>query len=78
MLELAYNKLWAFITPDSYLPTHTIALPPVTFLQHLRLDPYIQRFVSAYAAHSNHRYFMDSRHIGYTIHLWTAFVQVTS
>jgi len=74
MLEFACNELWGFITADFYSPTHTMALPPIAFLQHLRLDPYIQRFVSACAAHSNHRYFMDSRHIGHTIHRWTAFV----
>lgn len=45
------------------------------FLHISGLDPYIRRFVSA-SAHSNHRYFIDPRPIGNTIHLWTAFVLI--
>lgn len=37
------------------------------------LDPYIRKFVSAFA-HSNHERFIDPRRIGYTAHLWAAFV----
>ena len=39
------------------------------------MDPYIRRFVRRLEyLHSNHRYFIDLRHIGYTVHRWTAFV----
>ena len=37
------------------------------------IDPYIRKFVSP-VGHSHHGYFIDPRHIGDTIHLWTAFV----
>ena len=37
------------------------------------LDPYLRKFVRP-SGHSNHRYFIDPRHVGDTIHLWTAFV----
>ena len=56
-----------------YSTTMTTVTSTTAFLQHLRLDPYIRRFVRHFC-HSNHRYFIDPRHIGDTIHLWTAFV----
>ncbi len=43
------------------------------FLRHQRLEPLLHRFVSQ-SRHTHHRYFIDPRHIGHTIHLWTAFV----
>ena len=56
-----------------YSTTLTIHLDPAAFLQHVGLDPYFRRFVRP-LGHSNHRHFIDPRHIGNTIHLWTAFV----
>lgn len=34
------------------------------------------RIRQTFYGHSHHRYFVDLRHIGYTIHRWTAFVAV--
>ena len=62
-----------FHTNHFYSTTLTIFNNPVAFLQHRVIDPYIRRFVRSFG-HSDHRYFIDPRHIGDTIHLWTAFV----
>lgn len=64
------------ISEDSFLLYHAnfLILWKETFLFLLVIDPYIRRFVSIHLKiHSNHRHFIDSRPIGYTIHLWTGF-----
>ena len=44
-----------------------------TFLCSRNIDPYIRSFVGR-SRHSRHIHFIDPRPIGYTVHLWTAFV----
>lgn len=59
-----------------FLLDHTCgAYAPYAFLRISPFDPYVRGFVSPFG-HSNHRCFVDPRHIGDTIHLWTAFVHV--
>ena len=66
-----YN-IWCFIekglTPP-HLP-HIFVRERISALE--RLEPLLHRFVSQ-SRHTHHRYFIDPRHIGHTIHLWTAF-----
>lgn len=47
-----------------------------TFLYSIRIDAYIRKFVSIFI-HSHHRYFMGTRPIGHTSHLWDTFVVFT-
>ena len=49
----------------------------ITFLLLLHLDLYIRRFVSSSSLHSNHRYFIDLRHIGYIACLQATFHSIT-
>ena len=49
------------------------ALAVCTFLCSKRIDPYISSFAKRFR-HSHHMHFIDPRPIGYTVHLWTAFV----
>ena len=52
----------------------TVAAPAVcTFLCSHVIDPYIHRLVRRFR-HSHHMHFIDPQPIGYTVHLWTAFV----
>ena len=46
------------------------------FCMLLDIDPYIRKFVSTFV-HSHLEHFIDPRHIGNTIHLWTAFHSLT-
>lgn len=72
-LDAACNGVWCFIvkalTPP-HLP-HKFVRGRISTLE--RLEPLLHRFVSQ-LRHTHHRYFIDPRHIGHTIHLWTAFV----
>ena len=72
-LNAACNGVWCFIvkalTPP-HLP-HKFVRGRISTLE--RLEPLLHRFVSR-LRHTHHRYFIDPRHIGHTIHLWTAFV----
>ena len=61
-----------FHNVNSYSTTPTRREPHRTFLYGNYIDPYIRKFVSR-LRHSRHRHFIDPRHIGCTIHLWTAF-----
>ena len=65
----------AFHNSDFYLATLTAISRHCTFLCNRLIDPYIRGFVRYYY-HSNHRYFIDLRPVGDTIHLWTAFVML--
>lgn len=72
-LDAACNGVWCFIvkafTPP-HLP-HKLVGGRISALE--RLEPLLHRFVSQ-SRHTHHRHFIDPRHIGHTIHLWTAFV----
>lgn len=74
MLGNACNITRCFITCKFYSTSHTHK-GVYAFLHIFHLDPFIHRFVSL-LRHSHHRYFIDLRHIGNTIHLWTDFVWV--
>lgn len=76
-LDAACNGVWCFIV-KAFTPPHLPHnLVGYTFLCSQRLEPLLHRFVSQ-LRHTHHRYFIDPRHIGHTIHLWTAFVGLFS
>ena len=73
-LGSACNTARYFISENFTLPHCRCSLTACTFLCSRIIDPYIRRFVRCFH-HSHHIYFIDPRHIGSTIHLWTAFVE---
>ena len=75
-LDNACNIVRYFISENLTLPHCHCSKAVCTFLCSRVLDPYIRRFVR-YFNHSHHIYFIDPRPMGYTIHLWTAFVLLT-
>lgn len=72
-LGSACNTARYFIKRILTLPHCRCSLAVWTFLCSRTIDPYIRRFISCFQ-HSRHIYFIDPRPMGYTIHLWTAFV----
>lgn len=70
----AYNTIGNFITTKFYFSPTYVRIRTTTFLSLRSLDPYILRFVSSLLKlHTHHRYFLDLRHIGNTMHLCTVF-----
>ncbi len=72
-LDSACNTVRYFTMSNLTLPHCRRTLRTTHFYALLSLDPYIRRLVRRYR-HSHHIHFIDPRPIGYTIHLWTAFV----
>ena len=62
-----------FICTNFTLPYCRCAVTACTFLCNRNIDPYIRSFARRFR-HSHHMHFIDPRPIGYTVHLWTAFV----
>lgn len=55
--------------------TNCNTLHPCISTRVVLIDPYIRKFVRS-LDHSNHRYFIDPRHVGNAIHRWTGFVRI--
>ncbi len=72
-LDSACNTVRYFTMSNLTLPHCRRTLRTTHFYALLSLDPYIRRLVRRYR-HSYHIHFIDPRPIGYTVHLWTAFV----
>ena len=72
-LDSACNTVRYFTMSNLTLPHYRRTLRTTHFYALLSLDPYIRSFVRR-SRHSYHMHFIDPRPIGYTIHLWTAFV----
>lgn len=75
MLDVACNNIRYFINGSFTLPHIPAKFGVCTFLCINGLDLLHRVFVRGYFPHTHHRRFIDLRHIGSTIHLWTAFVQ---
>ena len=72
--RLAECLLWdILLCRPSYFTSLSFHSRNIAFLQFKSLDPYIRKFVRCFH-HSHHMHFIDSRPIGYTAHLWAAFV----
>ena len=74
MLASACNTVRYFITSIFTLPHIPRRFTVMTFLPYHALDSYTRLFVCCFTSYPHHRQFIDLRHIGHTIHLWTAFV----
>ena len=72
-LDSACNTVRYFTMSNLTLPHCRRTLRTTHFYALLSIDPYIRSFVRR-SRHSHHIHFIDPRPIGYTIHLWTAFV----
>ena len=72
-LGVAYKPVWYFITSIFTLPHIPRRFTVMTFLPYHALDSYTRLFVCCFTSYPHHRQFIDLRHIGHTIHLWTAF-----
>ena len=68
-----FRTLWIFRSCTLLIHTDCRLIGRCTFLCTLCLDSYIRKFVR-HLCHSHHEHFVDPRHIGYTLHLWSAFV----
>ena len=55
--------------------TNCNTLHPCISTRVVLIDPYIRKFARS-LDHSNHRYFIDPRHVGNAIHRWTGFVRI--
>ena len=75
-LDSACNTVRYFTMSILTLPHYRRTLRTTHFYALLSLDPYIRSFVRR-SRHSYHMHFIDPRPIGYTVHLWTAFVLFT-
>lgn len=73
MLASACNTVRYFITSIFTLPHIPRRFTVMTFLPYHALDSYTRLFVCCFTSYPHHRQFIDLRHIGHTIHLWTAF-----
>ena len=73
MLANACNTVRYFITSIFTLPHIPRRFTVMTFLPYHALDSYTRLFVCCFTSYPHHRQFIDLRHIGHTIHLWTAF-----
>lgn len=69
MLDIACNNIRFFITSIFTKPHTHRKFTAMTFLPHYALDLYFRIFVSL-KRHSNHRDFIDFRHIIHISHLW--------
>ena len=72
----AFNITRYFITRNFTLPHRHRTVAVHTFLCVGSIDPYIRRFVRR-SRHSRRMHFIAPRPMGYTVHLWTAFVPLT-
>jgi hypothetical protein len=74
MLDSACNTVGNFITYIFTLPHIRCQMTATPFLTCHDLGSYIRNLRQLYRYNdSNHRHFIDYRHISCTIHLWTAF-----
>ena len=69
----AHNTARYFISRIFTLPHCHLIKTVCTFLCSRNIDPYIRSFAGRFR-HTHHMHFIDPRPIGYTVHLWTAFV----